>query len=196
MKKFSAEYWNHRYLQNMTGWDIGYASKPIAEYIDQLENRELKILVPGAGNAYEVEHLYHKGFTNTYLLDFSEQSILNFLSRCPDFPASQLIKEDFFDFHGHFDLIIEQTFFSSIPREKRHLYAVKMHDLLTEKGKLTGLLWAHEFDFDGPPFGGNKDEYQQLFSPLFHIESMDISYNSIRPRQERELFIKLRKKGQ
>ena len=194
MEKFSAEYWNNQYRQNMTGWDIGHVSTPILEYVDQLTTKDLKVLVPGAGNAYEVEHLFHRGFKNTYLLDFSEQSILNFLARCPDFPAGQIILEDFFDFHGTFDLIIEQTFFSALPPTKRHLYAEKMNELLREDGILTGLLWGHEFDFDGPPFGGSKPEYEQLFALFFTIETMTEAYNSIAPRKGRELFIKLRKK--
>ena len=193
MEKFSSEYWNKQYLQNMTGWDIGYASTPIKDFIDQLTNKDLKILVPGAGNAYEVEHLFHLGFKNTFLLDFSEQSILNFRSRCPDFPADQIIQKDFFDFEDSFDLIIEQTFFSSIPREKRSLYVQKIFELLHEGGTLIGLLFSHEFGFEGPPYGGTKEEYEHLFSPYFNIEIMSTAYNSIKPREERELFIKLRK---
>ena len=54
MEKFSSEYWNTRYLQNMTGWDIGHTSTPIKDYIDQLTDRDLKILITEAGNAYEV----------------------------------------------------------------------------------------------------------------------------------------------
>ena len=177
----------------MTGWDIGYASTPIKDFIDQLTNKDLKILVPGAGNAYEVEHLFHLGFKNTFLLDFSEQSILNFRSRCPDFPADQIIQKDFFDFEDSFDLIIEQTFFSSIPREKRSLYVQKIFELLHEGGTLIGLLFSHEFGFEGPPYGGTKEEYEHLFSPYFNIEIMSTAYNSIKPREERELFIKLRK---
>ncbi len=194
MEKFSSKYWNEHYLKNRTGWDIGYVSTPLKEYFDQLENRELKILIPGAGNAYEVEYLFHHGFVNTYLLDFSEQSILNFLSRCPDFPVDQIIKEDFFDHHGQYDLIIEQTFFSSVPPQKRHLFAEQVFRLLKNGGKYVGLLFGHEFEFEGPPFGGTIQEYKKLFSDKFSIDKMEIAHNSISPRKGRELFVQLRKK--
>ena len=193
MEKFSSEYWNNKYLNNVTGWDIGYASAPITDYIDQLTDKSLKILVPGAGNAYEVEYLFHMGFYNTYLLDFSEKSIANFLSRCPEFPVDHIIQNDFFKSQGSFDLVIEQTFFSSLPRDKRPLYAKKVFDLLREGGQLIGLLFSHEFGFEGPPYGGTKAEYEQIFSPFFKIEMMNTAYNSIQARQDRELFIKLRK---
>ena len=195
MEKFSSEYWNHHYTQNKTGWDIGYISTPLKAYFDQLEDKNLKILVPGAGNAYEVEYLFHKGFTHTYLLDFSDQSILNFLSRCPDFPVDQIIKQDFFEHDGQYDLIIEQTFFSSIPPAKRHLYSQQVNNLLKPGGKLVGLLFSHEFEFEGPPFGGTETAYTDLFSEYFIIEFLGIANNSIKPRRNKEFFMKLRKKS-
>ncbi|MDX1544111.1 MAG: SAM-dependent methyltransferase, partial [Christiangramia sp.] len=48
----NSEFWSTRYRDNRTGWDIGYISTPLKEYIDQLEDKELKILIPGAGNSY------------------------------------------------------------------------------------------------------------------------------------------------
>jgi thiopurine S-methyltransferase len=193
LEKFSEKYWDAHYRDDRTGWDIGYISTPIKTYIDQLTKNDFKILVPGAGNAWEVEYLFHHGYKNTHLLDFSEKSILNFLSRCPDFPVDQIIKEDFFNHRGQYDLIIEQTFFSAIPPHKRHLYAQKMHDLLKPKGKLVGLLFSFEFGFEGPPFGGTHEEYQQLFSSKFDILKLETAYNSIKPRAGNEFFIMFRK---
>lgn len=194
MKKFSSSYWNEHYLQNRTGWDIGYISTPIKEYIDQLDDRQMRILVPGAGNAYEVEYLFIQGFNNVFLLDFSEKSILNFMERCPEFPAEQIVLQDFFEHHGKYDLILEQTFFSSIPLQKRHLYAEKMADLLNPSGKVTGLLFGQEFPFEGPPYGGTEKQYKRLFSKQFEVVVMNTANNSIKPRQGNELFFILRKK--
>lgn len=193
MNKSSREYWDDLYLNSATGWDIGYISTPLQAYFDQLTDKNLKILVPGAGSGHEVEYLFHHGFTNTYLLDFSEKSIQNFCNRYPDFPVSQIIKDDFFCYNGQFDLIVEQTFFSSIPPSKRTGYAQHCYDLLKPGGKLAGLLFNHEFEFEGPPFGGTANEYKNLFSAQFTIEVLEIAYNSIKPRRGRELFVKLRK---
>jgi len=41
-------YWTERYDEDRTGWDIGYPSTPIKSYIDQLDDKALKILIPGA----------------------------------------------------------------------------------------------------------------------------------------------------
>lgn len=193
MKDFSKEYWNQKYLQAQTGWDIGNISTPLKDYFDQLTNKNLKILIPGAGNAWEVEYLFNKGFLNTYLLDFAAQSITNFKKRCPDFPDTNIIEADFFEQQGEYDLIVEQTFFSSLPPSRRREYASVISHLLNKGGRLVGLLFKHEFEFEGPPFGGTKDEYRQLFAKHFIFETIDIATNSIKPRQQRELFLILRK---
>jgi methyl halide transferase len=193
LEKFSAEYWNRHYLENKAVWDIGYVSPPIKTYIDQLTDKSICILVPGAGNAYEVEYLYHQGFPNTYLLDFSEKSIENFLKRCPDFPQDHIFKEDYFDHVGSYDLIIEQTFFSSFPPEQRDRVTKQIYCLLNKGGKYVGIIFNHHFPFEGPPFGGTPTEYESLFRKWLSIDTMETATNSIKPRFGREIFVKLRK---
>ena len=46
-------YWNKQYESNTTGWDLGEVSPPIKAYIDQIENKNCRILIPGCGNTYE-----------------------------------------------------------------------------------------------------------------------------------------------
>lgn len=189
-----ANYWEQTYQLDKTGWDIGYAATPIKEYIDQLTNKNLKILIPGAGNAYEVEYLFNAGFKNTYLLDFAETPINNFKNRLPEFPNQQLICENFFDHCQQYDMIIEHTFLTSLPRNLRKEYAQKMSTLLFPNGKLIGLLFNHEFGNPDPPYGGTIKEYEQLFEPYFHFTIFESSTNSIKPRMGKELFILLTKK--
>ena len=70
-------YWNQRYLDFKTGWDIGCISFPLQAYFDQLSNKGLRILIAGCGNAYEAEYLHKNDFVNTYILDFSNTAINN-----------------------------------------------------------------------------------------------------------------------
>ncbi|RYF89397.1 MAG: SAM-dependent methyltransferase, partial [Chitinophagaceae bacterium] len=100
---------------------------------------------------------------------------------------------DFFELHEQFDLIIEQTFFCALSPALRVAYVSHMYKLLKEEGKLAGLLFNRSFD-GGPPFGGSKEEYVKLFSPLFEIVTMEACYNSIAPRAGSELFFILKKK--
>ena len=194
MVKFSASYWDELYRKGHLRWDIGYVSAPLKAYFNQLNDKSLHILIPGAGNAYEAEYLFKKGFTKTCMLDFSSESILSFKKRFPDFPERNIIVENFFNHNKQYDLIVEQTFFSSILINQREVYAAKMHQLLNPGGKLVGLLFNHEFGIDEPPFGGTIEEYKALFDPFFMINKMEIAHNSIKPRAGRELFINLQKK--
>ncbi len=182
-------YWDAQYTDNATGWDVGHPSTPIKEYIDQLSEKSIKILIPGAGNAYEAEYLFLNGFMNVYVLDISSVALDSFRKRFPDFPGKQLLNEDYFMHSGTYDLIIEQTFFCAIHPSDRSLYVKKAHSLLNSKGKIAGLLFNHEFEKEGPPFGGSPVEYEGLFSPYFDMKTFEVSYNSIKPREGREHFI-------
>lgn len=189
----SREFWSGRYREKNTGWDIGAISTPIKEYIDQLPNKDIKILIPGAGNSYEAEYLFQNGFKNTFICDIASEPLINFKERVPEFPNEQILENDFFELQKNFDLILEQTFFCAISVEKRKDYAVKSSEILTGNGIIAGLLFDFELTAEGPPFGGSKAEYLAYFSPYFNIEILERSYNSIKPRQGKELFFKFRK---
>lgn len=194
IEKLDANYWQNRYQQSETGWDVGYPSTPLKEYFDQLKNKSLKILIPGCGNAYEAEYLYYQSFKNVYVIDIAPAAINNFKKRVPSFPVGQLILGDFFNHFDQYDLIIEQTFFCALDPKLRPTYAKKMHELLKPDGKLVGLLFDDHLNTDHPPFGGSKEEYIKYFEPYFNLTVFDTAYNSIQPRAERELFMILIKK--
>lgn len=187
----SNSYWNSRYKENDFGWDTGSITSPLKEYIDQLKDKSVKILIPGAGNSYEAEYLFNNGFENVYVLDFAEEPLKNIKKRIPNFPDNQLVKDDFFNHAGQYDLILEQTFFCAIDPKLRSAYAKHMHELLKPKGKLAGLLFNTQFEKEGPPFSGTVEEYKTYFTPYFSIKLMEPCYNSIEPRAGREVFIQL-----
>lgn len=192
-KKISLEnYWSDRYVNKSTGWDLGAVSDPLRFYIDQLEDKSIKILVPGAGNAYEAEYLYRSGFINTYIVDISRLPLDNFKQRVPDFPDSQIIHGDFFALTESFDLILEQTFFCSFPpiENNREKYVQKMHELLKPTGKLVGVWFNIPFmgDLTKRPFGSTKPEYVELLSTHFDVRTFEEAYNSVPDRAGQELF--------
>ncbi|WP_418639582.1 methyltransferase domain-containing protein [Winogradskyella sp.] len=188
MDNLNKNYWENRYTNNQIGWNIGAISTPLKTYIDQLKNKSLKILIPGAGNSYEAEYLWNKGFKNVYVLDFAQQPLDNLKNRVPKFPQDQLLNADFFTLSNNFDLIIEQTFFCALNPILRQQYVKQMHHLLKPKGKLVGLLFNFELTEEGPPFGGNEAEYKSLFKNKFKIKILKPSINSIKERQGKELF--------
>ena len=190
-KKLDQQYWNERYHQQATGWDIGGISTPLKEYIDQLTDKNLAILIPGCGNAYEARYLLNKGFTNITVVDISPvlvESIAQSFSDITD-NSLKLICDDFFNLQPGFDLVLEQTFFCALDPAMRNSYVRKMADILNPGGKLVGILFNRDFE-GGPPFGGNVNEYLQLFAPFFEIQTMELCHNSIAPRAGSEVFIK------
>ena len=193
------QFWSLRYEEQRTGWDIGYPSTPLKTYFDQLENKDLKILIPGAGNAYEAEYLHRQGFSQVFVMDISKAPLKAFQQRLPDFPSGHLIHANFFEHDGQYDLIIEQTFFCSFPptNENRNQYAQQMASLLADGGKLVGLWFDIPLtgDMVKRPFGGTKEEYLSYFEKHFDVLSFESCYNSIKPRMGNELFGIFRKKG-
>lgn len=192
MQTLTADFWNNRYRQNETGWDAGTITTPLKTYLSQVSNKSAAILIPGCGNAHEAEWLMENGFTNVTLVDISEEAVKRLKERfkfCEAKGHIHIIHQDFFSFEGAFDLIIEQTFFCALDRELRTDYLRKMHSLLRPDGKLVGVLFASEFEKDGPPFGGTKQEYEKLFKPFFQKLKLEPCYNSIAPRAGNELFL-------
>ena len=193
MKKLSSEFLENHWQTENTPWDIGYLSPPLKAFIDDLTNKNLRILIPGAGSAYEAVYLFENGFRNVYVCDWAESAFSNLRKKLPDFPNNQCLITDFFKLNLEVDLIIEQTFFCAIDPNLRTKYAEKTADILSENGMLAGLLFAAEFPFEGPPFGGTKSEYVKIFEPYYKITEMKIAKNSIGPRMNNELFVKFKK---
>ncbi len=189
----NAKYWNNRYLEGNIPWDAGQATKPLSEYFEKISDKNARILIPGAGNAHEAAYLFQLGFKNVVVCDWAEAPLQTFAEKYPDFPKKQLVCEDFFSLDEKYDYIVEQTFFCALSPDQRKAYVRQMFHLLKPKGILVGILFGIEFDRPGPPFGGSKEEYLELFGTHFEVLHMKDCENSIKPRMGSELFIELRK---
>ncbi|MAZ72437.1 MAG: SAM-dependent methyltransferase [Flavobacteriaceae bacterium] len=199
METTAEQYWTHRYQQDQTGWDVGSITTPLKTYIEQITDKNLRILIPGAGNAYEAEFLHKKGFKNVHILDISNFPLENFKNRNPTFPKAHIHHQNFFKHKGSYDLVLEQTFFCSFEPDQmtRVKYATKMASLLVPKGKLVGLLMdsSKMEDNEFRPFGATKADYRTYLKPYFDIIVLEECHNSIASRKENELFGIFQKKA-
>ncbi len=185
-------FWDAKYQENKTGWDIGYASTPLKSYFDQITDKSINILIPGAGNSYEAQYLWENGFRNVWVIDISSSPLQNLKDRVPGFPDNQLVKSDFFnyEFDQKFDLVVEQTFFCAITPNLREPYVQKCaSEILRPGGKMVGVLFNIPLNWDQPPFGGKKEDYLPIFKKYLDVMVFEDCYNSISPRQGSELFI-------
>ena len=186
-------FWSNRYKTNETGWDIGSVSGPIKSILDGLSDKNIRILIPGAGNAWEAEYAWKSGFKDVYVLDISENALRNFKERLPEFPKEQLIHADFFKHEGSYDLILEQTFFCALHPSLRSAYVEMMYRILVPGGSLRGVLFASAMNSDRPPFGGSETIYRNLFSPFFPKVKFELCKSSIEARSGNELLFSAEK---
>ncbi len=191
--ELDANFWNDRYTTADTGWDLGGPSTPLKEYLDQLTDKELRILIPGGGRAYEAEYAHRLGFRNVFVIDLTNAPISDLLARCPGFPQGHLIIGDFFAHEGGYDLVLEQTFFCAIDPALRPKYVDQMARLLVPGGKLVGVLFDDALNTNKPPFGGTRAEYMALLQERFPHVTMEPCRNSIAPRAGREVWLCARK---
>lgn len=191
-KVLDEAYWDSQYKDNTTGWDIGHVSPPMKAYIDSLADKDLQILIPGCGNTYEAEYLLQQGFHHVTVIDIAPTLVEKLQSKFEGNPNIHIVLGDFFTHAGQYDLILEQTFFCALPPLMRPRYVAKMHRLLKDDATLAGVLFNRSFD-DGPPFGGNQQEYEALFNSAFNPVSMQPCDHSIAPRANSELLFECRK---
>jgi methyl halide transferase len=86
--------WDQRYLSGQTGWDLGKVSPPLQQYFDQLQRKDLSILIPGCGNSYEAGYLRESGFTAITLLDISPVVMTRLRATLGDHPGLRLVTGD------------------------------------------------------------------------------------------------------
>ena len=184
MPTLSADYWQNRYETRQTGWDVGHATEPLRRIIDSLPDTAMRILVPGAGNGYEVEYLWQRGFRNVTVIDLARAPLERLAARLPEFPAARLIEGDYFDHRGQYDVQLEQTFFCALDPALRPAYVRQAHRLLAPGGRIQGVLFDRTFERPGPPFGGSAAAYRILFAPYFRLLQLQTSDHSESTRQE------------
>ncbi len=182
-------FWNDQYNANTTGWDLGEVSPPLKAYIDQLTDKNKRILIPGCGNSYEADYLFQLGFTNITVIDIAPILVSRLQEKYQGNANIKIIQGDFFEHTGEYDIILEQTFFCALDPSLRENYVAKMHQLLTPGGKLVGVLFNREFEQQGPPFGGNQSAYKLLFEKYFKPVIFESCHNSFSKRKETELFV-------
>ena len=193
-ESLAQNYWEDKWQKQEIGWDIGYASPAITDYFKKNLDKNSKILIPGCGNAYEAEFLLKEGFKDISIVDISPKACEILKEKFKGNKEVKIFCGDFFQHEGKYKFIIEQTFFCAIPTIYRSKYVKKAADLLSENGRLIGLLFNRNFEQKGPPFGGSLAEYGFLFKKYFNIVKMEESTKSIPERTGSELFINFKKK--
>jgi hypothetical protein len=125
MNILNQDFWNQRYVTQTTGWDLGEACPAFVKYFDQQTNLDLRILIPGAGNAHEVDALLDRGFRHITVVDIAPVLVEKLQEKYQDREEVTVICDDFFNHNGEYDLILEQTFFCALDPSLRSRYVTQ-----------------------------------------------------------------------
>lgn len=192
--RLSVRFWEGRYQDNLTSWDIGEPAPPLVDFLASPQAPTSgKVFVPGCGRGHEALYLAGHGF-KVLGLDFAPSAVEycrrqaheRGLDECANFEQHDLFQLPP-SFNSVFDFAVEHTCFCAIDPSLRPNYVQVIHDILKPGGKLWAIFWAHNRQ-GGPPYGTSAAEIRRLFSPLFDIEQLDRAKRWYPSRKGEELW--------
>jgi len=193
------KFWQDRYLDNNTKWDIG-VSTPIL--VNHLKNNSIigKVCVLGCGNGHDAIE-FSKFGNDVYAIDFAKHPLENLKESALSLNISvNCVNRDIFElkaeYLNYFDMVYEYTCFCAIDPNRREEYFDVVHSILKKGGLLFAIFIPldKELTDDGPPFGINIDSILSIIDGKFEVIENTFSSLSIKPRLNREKLIILRKK--
>lgn len=164
--------WENCYRIGDTHWDKGEPSPGLVDWLDAHPDEPRgSVAVPGCGFGHDVRAWARAGFTATGF-DIAPSAIAggNERSRSSDLPVRFKLGDFLADTPDEtFDWVFEHTFFCALPPARRddHVQSVIRH--LRPDGQFLAVHYFLPKDEDGPPFGTDRDEIIDRFSPHFDL---------------------------
>ncbi|MEC4894801.1 MAG: methyltransferase domain-containing protein [Oscillatoria sp. PMC 1051.18] len=186
----NSDFWESRYQEGTTRWDLGGATPPLASFLASPEApKPGKTAVLGCGRGYDTILFARHGFA-AIGFDFAPSAIAaaTSLAKQQQVPAQFLLGDIFAlpkEFPGYFDYVVEHTCFCAISPEKRLEYLEVVSSILKPEGELIGVFFTHNRP-GGPPFGSTVQEIKELFATKFEILTLKPVTNSVPSRQGEE----------
>lgn len=187
----NSEYWEYRYQEGTTRWDLGEASPPLVSLLNssELPLKTGRVAVLGCGRGYDAMIFSDYGF-DTIGFDFAPLAIAEATTLAQaNQNSAQFLQRDIFnlanEFPSYFDYVIEHTCFCAIDPEKRPDYVKLVRQILQPEGELIGIFFTHPRS-GGPPFGITTEAIKQYFETDFEIVSLVPVTNSVPERQGEE----------
>ena len=193
------QFWNERYLENNTKWDLGSSTPILVNYL-KIKNSIGKVCVLGCGNGHDALE-FSKYKNEVYSVDFSTEALKNLKDKSEDKNLKlHLINQDIFAlpdlYKNYFDMIYEYTCYCAIDPNRREEYFEMVHTILKKGGLFFGIMIPLDkemYNEEGPPFGVSINQVLTLISGKFEVVSNNFSEFSIEPRKGREKVVVLKK---
>lgn len=196
--RLDAPFWDERYREGRTGWDIGEPAPPFVDFLARPDAPTPgRVLVPGSGRGHDALYFARQGY-QVLGIDIAPSAVslaqiqaqAENLSDKATFEERNLLTMPA-EFNNAFDYSAEHTCFCAIDPALRPTYVQAVHRLLKPDGLLIAVFFAHK-RAGGPPFRTDAAEVLNLFSPFFTIEHLAPARRSHKSRRGEELFGLLR----
>lgn len=181
----SSSYWDNRYRDDRTGWDLGQAPQWLEEKANALSSR--RVLVVGSGHGHDAR-AFAKAGHQVVGVDFAPRAIAAATELAAGVPETQLrfLQANVFDLGqgehadlaGGFDLVWEQTCLCAIDPQRRSDYFAAINRVLAPKGQWHAVLWVHHEE-SGPPFHLDEAMVETMVPPGWtreHFEELRDSH--------------------
>lgn len=192
-----ANYWDRRYQQGTTGWDLGVAAPAFTSLLhSKAAPPPGKAAVLGCGRGYDALLFSNCGF-EVVGFDFAASAIADAMALAKvSLNCATFLQRNIFDlpgeFAGYFDYVVEHTCFCAIEPSQRPAYLKVVKSILNPQGQLIGIFFTHNRP-GGPPFGVTPAEIRQYFAQDFEILSLEPVSNSVPKRQKEEYLGRFRR---
>lgn len=189
--------WDQRYAEEDTPWDKGVAHPEMEILIADgafADWRGKKVIVPGAGRAYDVKSLAGQG-VKALGVDISALAVSSAVT-------DEIVVGDFLNDCGaewqvDVEGLWEHTCFCAIDPALRPRYVEAAAGCLAPGKFLKGIFFINP-DMspgeNGPPFGCAEDELLEHFDPLFELVTRALPRATYAGREGREVYLELRRR--
>eukprot|EP00158_Paraphelidium_tribonemae_P001611 Partr_v1_DN24610_c0_g1_i1_m59915 putative Thiol methyltransferase len=199
-KGHGASGWDSLWKDGITPWNIGQPAPPMLELIEQgviLNGKNLRTLVPGCGEGYDVLYLASlPQVASSMGLDISETAVEAIKTNSsanakPEHHAKlSIVLDDFFtwNYGEKFDFVLDYTFFCAINPEMRQKWAERQAEIIKPSGQLLTIIFPLGDFENGPPFAVSVDAYKKLLLGNFKlVQEPYVSRRTVSVRAEREM---------
>ncbi len=147
--------WAQRYAEGTTGWDLGGPAPALVSLLATIEDKPLRVLIPGCGFAHDAIAWARAGH-DALGVDYAEAAVVGARANAErQGVAIEVQQADFFDLpaelDGTFDAVWEQTCYCAIHPSQRDAYVEVCARLLKPGARYYGILWNHAAHSKQPP---------------------------------------------
>ena len=177
----SVDFWEGRYQEGRTGWDLGGPTPVFARLLEQ-PGAPLPpgaILVVGCGKGHDVLLFARHGF-DALGVDFAPSAVETGTAAARSAGLAERARfeqADIFDlpqrYPAHFDYVLERACYCAIDPEDRRRYVDAMAAVLKPGGRLIGQFFLGPQARPGPPFATTLGEIRDFFGAAFEVERLD-----------------------